>query len=267
MTATYEVFALRYGEMLNRARGDNFLNPEPDDHDMAMPLDYYIWVVRNDARTIVVDTGFDRAEAERRGRSVFLEPAEALKAVDIDARQVKDVVITHMHYDHAGTLGDFPAANFHVQDAEMAFCSGREMCNESERHAMTPSHVTAMIEMIFNDRVSFHDGDADIAPGISLHKVPGHTPGMQCMSVNTKRGKVVLASDAAHFYENYKDRNPFAICWSLDDMFKSFDRIGELADSEDHVIPGHDPQVRALYPAVASELDGLAVRLDVPPAK
>jgi glyoxylase-like metal-dependent hydrolase (beta-lactamase superfamily II) len=266
MNTTYEVFAVKYAELLSRTRRDNFLEDQGDDHNVAMPLDYFVWVVRNDDRTIVVDTGFDQAEADRRGRSILRSPARALATLGVDANTVREIVITHMHYDHAGTLTDFPSARFHVQDAEMAFCCGPEMCNVSERHAMTPSHISNMIEMIFNDRVNFHSGDAEIAPGISLHKVPGHTPGMQCMSVNTKRGRVVLASDAAHFYENYEQRNPFAICWSLADMFQSFDRIGDIAESEAHVIPGHDPQVMQRYPAVASELNGIAVRLDATPA-
>lgn len=265
MAATYEVLALKYGHLAGRTRADNFLEPTDDDHDVPMPLDYFVWVIRNDERTILVDTGFDRVEADRRGRTVDAAPVEVLKKIGIGAEQVEDVVITHMHYDHAGTMGDFPAATFHVQEAEMAYCTGPAMCAHSERHAFTPAHINDMIEMVFNDRVSFVKGDIDIAPGISLHAVPGHTAGMQCVSVNTARGRVVLASDAAHFYENYRDRNPFFICWSMDDMFKSFDKIGDIADSEHHVVPGHDPQVLKMYPAMHADLKNIVHRLDVPP--
>jgi hypothetical protein len=57
----YEIFALRYAERRNRTRGENF--KMADDHDAPMPIDYYLWVIRNEARTIVVDTGFGMAEA------------------------------------------------------------------------------------------------------------------------------------------------------------------------------------------------------------
>jgi glyoxylase-like metal-dependent hydrolase (beta-lactamase superfamily II) len=85
--------------------------------------------------------------------------------------------------------------------------------------------------------------------------------------VPTRRGFVVLASDASHFYENFARRSPFPICYSEPDMLKSFERLEQLADSEDHIIPGHDPLVRALYSPPSGELDGWACRLHEPPAK
>ena len=50
-------------------------------------------------------------------------------------------------------------------------------------------------------------------------------------------------------------------------MMKSFARLEQLADSEDHIIPGHDPLVRELYAPPASELRGWVCRLDEPPAR
>ncbi len=260
---TYEILALKYADLNNRTRADNFLDPG-DDHDSLMPMDYFLWVLKSDRRTIVVDTGFDKIEGARRGRDVMMNPTEALTSIGIDSRSIEDVVITHMHYDHAGTLGDFPNARVYVQDSEVQFCTGRAMLDGSERMAYTADHVKDLIDKVFNEQVSFIDGDEEIAPNVSLHRVPGHTAGMQCLRVKTKRGWTVLASDAAHYFENWKDRNPFSICWSMDDMFKSFDRIEELADSAEHVVPGHDPIVRSIYPAVSRDLP-LVTRLDVMP--
>jgi glyoxylase-like metal-dependent hydrolase (beta-lactamase superfamily II) len=97
---TYDVFALRYAESVDRKRGDNF--KVTDDHDAPMPLDYFVWVVRNDKRTIVVDTGFGEMEAKERGRRLLQTPVQALQRLDVDARTVEEVVITQLHYDHAG---------------------------------------------------------------------------------------------------------------------------------------------------------------------
>ena len=112
-----------------------------------------------------------------------------------------------------------------------------------------------------------YDEDADIAPGITLHRLPGHTDGLQVVRVPTRRGIVVLASDASHFYENFARRSPFPICYSEPDTLMSHDRLEQLADSEDHIIPGHDPLVRELYSPLATELDGWAYRLDDAPSK
>ena len=261
----YEIFALRYAERTDRTRAENF--KMADDHAALMPLDFYLWVIRNDARTIVVDTGFGKAEARQRGRQLLQTPEQALARIGVQLATVKDVVITHLHYDHAGTLPDFSAARFHLQSSEMAFATGPAMLDAGERWAFSADHVCDMVRLLYDDRLVFHDEDADIAPGITLHRLPGHTAGLQVVRVPTRRGFVVLASDASHFYENFARRSPFPICYSESDMVKSFERLEQLADSEDHIIPGHDPLVRELYSPPSSELDGWACRLHEPPAK
>jgi glyoxylase-like metal-dependent hydrolase (beta-lactamase superfamily II) len=261
----YEIFALRYAERTDRTRAENF--KMADDHAALMPLDFYLWVIRNDARTIVVDTGFGKAEARQRGRQLLQTPEQALARIGVQLATVKDVVITHLHYDHAGTLPDFSAARFHLQSSEMAFATGPAMLDADERWAFSADHVCDMVRLLYDDRLVFHDEDADIAPGITLHRLPGHTAGLQVVRVPTRRGFVVLASDASHFYENFARRSPFPICYSESDMVKSFERLEQLADSEDHIIPGHDPLVRELYSPPSSELDGWACRLHELPAK
>ena len=164
----------------------------------------------------------------------------------VDLRSVEDVVITHLHYDHAGTMPDFANARFHVQATEMAFATGPAMLDDGERWAFSADHVCDMVRLLYDGRVVFHDEDADIAPGITLHRLPGHTDGLQVVRVPTRRGIVVLASDSTHFYENFARRSPFPICFSEADTLASYARLEQLADSEDHVIPGHDPLVRAL---------------------
>ena len=120
----HRILAIRYGH-LDRTSDQNFLGG--DDHASPMPLDYYIWVVKSDERTIVVDTGFETRAAAARGRTLTRPVSEGLAAVGVDASQVLDVVITHMHYDHAGNLPLFPRARFHVQEAELSYCTGRSM--------------------------------------------------------------------------------------------------------------------------------------------
>jgi glyoxylase-like metal-dependent hydrolase (beta-lactamase superfamily II) len=121
-----------------------------------------------------------------------------------------------------------------------------------------------MVRRVFDGRVAFHDGDAEVAPGISVHWIGGHTAGVQCVRVLTKRGWVVLASDAAHFYENMEATAPFPIVYSAADMVQGYSKMRDLAESNKHIIPGHDPLVMARYPiAKASQED--VIRLDVAP--
>src|SRR3546814_13401787 len=88
----------------------------------------------------------------------------------------------------------------------MDYATGRHMACEAHGRAYEPDHVAGLIRLVYGDRVVFHDGDAEIAPGISVHRVGGHTAGMQVVRVNTARGWVVLASDASHFYEHIQKR-------------------------------------------------------------
>ena len=130
--ALYEVYALRYATHAERRSAANYLGEDP--HDNApMPLDFYVWVIRNPARTLLVDTGFSADMAVRRGRRYLASPVDLLKQIGIAAESVEDIVVTHMHYDHAGNIAAFPKARLHLQEKEMAYCTGRCMCHAAMR--------------------------------------------------------------------------------------------------------------------------------------
>jgi len=260
----YEVFAVRYGSIPTRTRRENFIGLDP--HEAApMPLDFYVWVIRNEARTIVVDTGFEHEEAARRGRRLERLPREGLAMLGVDAEAVENVIITHMPNDHAGTLDDFPNARFHLQEAEMGYVTGACMCHEALRAPYSVEHVCAMVRRIYSGRVVFKDGDGGIAPGVTVHMLGGHSKGIQCVRVETARGPVVLASDTAHFYENLEQNRPFLITHDVEKTLRGYDRLRALAPSPAHIVPGHDPLVLQRYPAVDACLDGIACRLDLTP--
>jgi glyoxylase-like metal-dependent hydrolase (beta-lactamase superfamily II) len=101
---------------------------------------------------------------------------------------------------------------------------------------------------------------------LTVHAVGGHSAGLQFVRVKTRRGFVVLASDVTHFYENMASSRPFTTAFHIGEMLEGFDRLLELAPDEGHIVPGHDPLVMKLYPAPSPELEGVAVRLDVPPS-
>ena len=262
-TETYEILALKYGAQTDRTRYFNFM--QDDDHASPGPIDYFIWVIRNANRTIVVDTGFDHKEAARRGRKIDMLPREILKQIDIDADKVDTLIVSHMHFDHAGTLGDFPGARFHLQEAEMAYATGKCMCDAAMQAPFAADHVCDMVRNIYSGRVQFHNGDGEIAPGITVHHAPGHSKGLQCVRVMTEHGPVVVAADVAHYYENYEQRKPFFITIDVEATLRSYDKLTALADGNmANVIPGHDPLVLERYPALKPETHGIVHRLDVP---
>ncbi|MEM7465583.1 MAG: N-acyl homoserine lactonase family protein [Pseudomonadota bacterium] len=259
----YKIYALRYAVIRDRPAHHNFISP--DAHDGPMPLDYFVWAIVGDDRTIVVDTGFGEKEAESRGRELLRTPRAALASIGIDSHTIEDVIITHLHYDHAGTTEDFPKASFHLQDLEMQFATGRHMRYGVMRYAFSVEDVVQFVRHVYDQRVQFHDGDAEIAPGVSVHFIGGHTMGLQCVRVHTARGWVVLASDASHYYDNMRKQSPFPIVFDVSQMLEGYDILRRWADSEDHIVPGHDPLVLQYYPAASPDQVGEVVRLDLPP--
>ncbi|HZN22816.1 MAG TPA: N-acyl homoserine lactonase family protein [Burkholderiales bacterium] len=259
---TYEVFAIKYAERDAR-RTNHFLGGDP--HDAPMPMDYFVWLIRNDQRTIVLDVGFTAQVAERRKRVHLRPPAAGLAKLGVNASTVREVIVSHMHYDHIGTFHDFPQARFHLQDDELAFVTGRPMCHHHMRHSYEVEDVVGVIRMLYEDRVQFHDGDDELAPGVTLHRIGGHTIGLQSVRVHTKRGWVVLASDASHYYEHFEKGRVFPTVYNVAETLEGYDKLRRLAESPQHIVPGHDPLVMSRYPAVSRELEGIAVRLDAMP--
>jgi len=255
----YEVYAIKYAHHARTAK-ENFLGGDP--HDGPMPMDYFVWLVRGAGREIVVDTGFNAAVAAKRGRRVTRPVEEGLRLMGVEAAAVKDVVITHLHYDHVGNFDLFPQATFHLQDLEMQYATGRYMTVEAIRHSYEAEHVVGMVRRVYAGRVQFHDGESGIAPGVSLHHVGGHTMGLQIVRVATRRGWVVLASDASHYYANMEQARPYPIIYNVGDMVDGWRRAQALAESTGHVIPGHEPLVLERYPAPNAELQGTVARLD-----
>lgn len=256
---TYEVYAIRYASSGPRHPHENFISP--DLHEQASPLDYFVWLIRGEGRDILIDTGFGEAQARARKRNLLIDPADALRQLGVAPDAIKDVIVTHLHYDHAGNLGCFPNARFHLQDREMRYATGRCMGHGLLRHPFAVEDVVTMVRHVYAERVAFHDGDGEVATDITVHRVGGHSDGLQVVRVPTRRGPVVIASDAAHFYANIERRNPFPIVYNIGDMMQGWQTVARLAGEPDRVIPGHDPLVRTLYPNVGGEVEAFALHV------
>lgn len=256
---SYEIYAIRYGKSV-RKRSESFIGGDP--HDGPMEMAYYVWLVRNADRAVVVDTGFAPDVAEARAREFLICPGEAIRQLGTDPSSIETVVLTHLHYDHAGNHHLFPDATFHVQTAEMAYVTGPWMKHRHLRVGYGAEDIKVMVDRIFAERLVWHEGDSPLAPGLDLLHIGGHCAGLQALVVETARGPVVLASDAAVFYEGLETGRPFPAALHVGDELKGYARLLAVAGSADGVIPGHDARVMERYPAV---IDGVAWRVDGAP--
>lgn len=264
MTAEYELFALRYATR-QAQRAEHFIGGDP--HDGPMPMDYFVWVARNADRAVVIDIGFTAESVGKRGRTLERCPIESLALLGVDPATVEDVILTHLHYDHVGNFDKFPHARFHLQEPEIHYAVGRYMRHRQLAKSFEPDDVCGIVRLNFDGRVVYHNGAADVLPGISVVPTGGHSAGLQFVKVNTRRGVVVLASDVTHFYENMETYRPFTVALHVGEMLQAFDTLCVHAASPSLIVPGHDPLVMRRYPAPSPELEGIAVRLDVPPAQ
>ncbi|MGH7042261.1 MAG: N-acyl homoserine lactonase family protein [Acetobacteraceae bacterium] len=258
----HELYAVRYATRDAR-RADHFIGGDP--HDGPMPMDYFVWVAINAGRAVVIDAGFTEPVARKRGRTFLRCPVDALGLIGVDPDAVKDVVLTHLHYDHVGNFDRFPNAEFHLQEPELHYAVGRYMRYHKLAHSFEVDDVVGIVRLNYARRVHLYNGSHELAPGITLHPAPGHSAGLQFVRVHTARGWVVVASDVTHYYENMETERPFTTAFHIGEMLEGFDKLRAAAPTPAHIVPGHDPLVMRRYPAPKPELEGIVVRLDVAP--
>jgi glyoxylase-like metal-dependent hydrolase (beta-lactamase superfamily II) len=256
---TYEIYAIRYGRSV-RKRSESFIGGDP--HDGPLEMAYYVWLVRNSQRAVVVDTGFGPDVAETRAREFLACPGETIRQLGTDPDSVKTVVLSHLHYDHAGNHHLFPNAKFHVQAAEMAYATGPWMRFRNLRAGYGPEDLKVIIDRLFAERLEYHEGDGPLAPGLDLLHMGGHCAGLQALVVATQRGPVVLASDSAVFYEGLETGRAFPAAFHVGDELAGYERLIRIAGGPDAIIPGHDVRVMDRYPET---LKGVAWRVDGAP--
>src|SRR5215813_11543041 len=95
----------------------------------------------------------------------------------------------------------------------------------------------------------------------------GHSRGLQFVRVRTRRGWVVVASDASHYYANFEEYRPFPVVYDVGETLEGYDEMRRLASSLSHIVPGHDSIVLQRYPAQPGGGPAEIVRLDAEPSK
>ncbi len=221
-----------------------------DPHGEPVGMAYFMWALVNDEHTVVVDMGFTEAVGTARGRTWVAHPAANMETIGVDPAKVAHVIVTHFHYDQVGNYDLFQRAAFYVQQDEMAFWTGPYAKYKALNHSIHVEDLVALVRFNFEGRVAFCDGTREIVPGVKVHRVGGHTKGMQLVEVQTASGTAVVASDASHYYRNFQEYTPFPVLHDIPGILDGYERMRELASREELILPGHDPLVLERFPVI-----------------
>ena len=260
----FEVSIVKYGTR-STVKSDVYLNF----HIYQMPdqpieMDYFFWVIRNDATTVVVDTGFSEHGGGVRARTFVIEPRRAFEALGVDPDSAPPVIVTHAHYDHIGNLDIFDKSRITMSRKELEFWLSPFSERAQFKHSVESDELKTLAAAHAQGRIDVFDGTHTLMPGIELIEVGGHTPGQVMVKVNTADGVVLLASDAVHFYEEYEDDIPFMFVNDLHAMYRTFDLIHAMEASGEvqHVVSGHDADTLNRFTKVTDgELAGLVATI------
>lgn len=213
------------------------------------------WLIQGGGRNILVDSGGCEPDLATKNhhkawRTPEMEPLALLAKKGVAPGDVDAIVLTHLHWDHCFNLELFPKAKIYVQKREVEYAA----YPLPDHHVFYEGPNTGLRApwLDHQHRMSIMDGDYSIGDGLGVHLLPGHTPGMQNVTVNTSSGVYLVASDNVPSILNWtgvgKQKHiPSALHNNLHEYHESFAKMEKICD---YVIPSHDPVISndTVYP-------------------
>ena len=251
----YEIYALKYAGPFVRT-GAHLMWYQ--DWDKIEKIYYYFWCIKGASEIVIVDAGVTPQLAREKELDGYVNPVEVLSRMNINADEVRHVVVTHMHFDHAGGVSLFPRATFYVQEDEYRFWLGDPIAGRPPFKYVSDTASNAYLASVEGtDRLVLLNGDQQILPGIQGLLSPCHTVALQTVAVHTDRGTAILGSDCAHVFRNYTEDWPSCLIVDLVGWMKTYDKLRERVSSPDLLFPGHDRLLLENYPEVAKDITRL----------
>jgi len=245
----YEVYAIRYATLKDFSVGGLVAG---EDRSRKMDIAMMFWLIKGSGHNILFDCGFYRDQFMRQWHPADYEkPSVAIERAGLKAGDITDVIISHIHWDHADGFDLFPNAKIWIQKDEIEYYAG-EAWSGKKRTAADPDDIVGLVKLNTQGRVGLVNGDAqEILPGITAYIGGKHTFQSQFIGVKTAGGTVVLASDNVYLYENIEKHKPIAATLDADSNLRAQDRMKDIASNPKLILPGHDPAVMKNFAEIA----------------
>ena len=248
-TPTYDVYAISYGVIPDFLVSGLVAGA---DRSRKLDIQMMVWLLKGpNGANILVDSGFYREKFVKQWKvKDFIKPSDALAKVGLKPEDITDLIITHMHWDHAGGMDLFPKARVWIQQDEYSYYTGEAWQPNGNHGGVDQDDVMALVKLNTEGRVRLVKGDdQEVTAGIKVYTGGRHTYASQYVGVNTKAGTVVVASDNCYLYENIDKHAPIAQTWDAPSNLKAQDRMKQLASNSRLIVPGHDPSVFTRFAA------------------
>jgi glyoxylase-like metal-dependent hydrolase (beta-lactamase superfamily II) len=245
---TYEVYALSYGVFPDYSISNLVAGA---DKNRKIDLQMMIWLIKGPGgKNILVDAGcYHDKFVKGLGIKSFIKPSETLAKLGMSAGDITDIIISHMHWDHADGMDLFPNAKIWIQKDEYAYYTGAAWQPGGKSGGIDQDDVLTLVKLNMEHRVNLVDGDGqEIMDGIKVYTGGRHTFASQYVGVRATSGTVVIASDNMYLYENLQKHVPIAQTFDAESNLKAQDRMKQIASRPDLIVPGHDPEVFRRFP-------------------
>ncbi len=271
-TPVWDVHVIEFARSRQQRMAGLIQGAPPDEvHDL--PFSFVL--ARGGDRTVLCDTGFMR-EGSGLAMSLkfdvpsWISPLRMLAELGVGPDDVTDIVLSHAHFDHMGSIGKFPRARLHIQK--------REILSWHEAMALPPAFgfLTAIVnpddlraafDAAVEHRLNLVDGDVDdLLPGLHVRLGLGHTMGQQFTVLETARGRLVVSGDCVYSHRNLCGHdhdgvyvpltNAIGAAW---DQLKTIDRINKTIEGDlDRLVILHDAERWKGWPVV-KEVEGFRI--------
>jgi glyoxylase-like metal-dependent hydrolase (beta-lactamase superfamily II) len=256
----YEIYAL----MGSETEEDSSITYYQARSDKKTKKAFYFFCLKNNkGQAILLDTGIASSELKAMGITGRPDREELLHTIGVNPDDVEAVILSHIHGDHFSDPEIYHNAIFYLQRSEYQFWN--EEIQRFHKLLYPPIaggkpvvDIETLRKLNSEKRVRFLDGDTEIYPGIRGIWCGAHSPGSQCVAVETNRGQVLYCGDFICNYRNLDEEIPVGVLTSLVEWLRGIGKIEQMRLPRESIIPGHDPGIMNMFPKISSEVVKIA---------